>query len=281
MIKIKFSLISLLSSALIILVTSGSAMSAMNAKEIMARNEDRRKIDDVYSKAVLTTGGGGGQERVKQFNWWRKLNEDQVHFNTFTRFELPAEVRGEGILFLEHDSVTTEILMYLPNFKKTRRVEGQQQSGSFMGSEFSYSDIATPHLEDYQYRFLRHEPCPVGQDLPADGAAAVSCAVVEAIPVSDELKERTGYSKILNWVRSDNDMVAQAEYTNAEGALFKRMNATEIKNVDPKKNKWMSHQLRIVNLKSGRFTSLQMSQVKVNQGIKDAIFTQQNLSQGH
>src|SRR5687767_13892481 len=105
-----------------------NAYADPSAKEIMTKNEEARKIDEIQADAVLVTGGGGGQERVKKFTWWKKLTSDKVHFNTLTRFHQPAEIRGEGILFLERENNENEVLMYLPNFKKIRRVESQQQS---------------------------------------------------------------------------------------------------------------------------------------------------------
>jgi len=258
-----------ITALLIALPAASSAFAALSAKDIMTKNEEARQINDVKSSAVLTTGGGGSPERVKSFTWWRKLTDDKIHFNTLTRFHAPAEIRGEGILFLERGD-QNEVMMYLPNFKKIRRVESQQQSGSFMGSEFSYSDIATPHVDDYTYKLLKEEPCP--------GETGIKCHVIESTPATEAIKERTGYSKSVHWIRSDNFMGVKGEHHDAEGNLWKKLEASEIKEVDPAKHKWMSHRIRIENAKNGRFTLMQFSGVKVNQGIPDSTFTQQNLA---
>lgn len=247
--------------------------AALTANEIMDRNEDARKINDVYSNARLVTGGAEQTERVKEFIWWRKLRADHLRFNTLTRFKLPAEIKGEGILFLEQDKDQNEVLMYLPAFKKIRRVESQQQSGSFMGSEFSYSDIAMPHASDYEHTLIRQENCGTGPELKG-----LMCYVVESKPATEEVRSRTGYSSTRAWVRSDNFMLAKAEYKNLEGELIKKLEASEIKVVDAAQKKWMAHSLRIENTKNGHFTLLQFRQVKVNQGIEDSIFTNQNLA---
>jgi hypothetical protein len=252
---------------------SGAAQASLSAAEIMNRNEDVRRVNDVYSSARLVTGGTGMTERVKEFIWWRKLKEDGTRFNTLTRFKLPAEIKGEGILFLEQDQDKNEVLMYLPAFKKIRRVESQQQSGSFMGSEFSYSDIAMPHSSDYKHQLVKEENCGTSQELKG-----ISCFVIESLPVSDDVRERTGYSSTRAWVRADNFMVAKAEYKNLEGELSKRLEASEVKMVDTVKKKWMAHSLRIENVKNGHFTSLQFRQVKANQGIENAVFTTNNLA---
>lgn len=248
--------------------------AGLSAKEIMTKNEEVRRLRDLESSAELNTGGGGSPDRAKSFTWSRKLTADGVHNNTLTRFYAPAEVRGESILFLERTDSENEVMLYLPAFKKIRRVESQQQSGSFMGSEFSYSDIATQHVDDHTYKMLGEEKCPTSQ------GGGLKCSMIETKPARDSVKERTGYSKTVVWVRTDNFMVVQGEYYDLDGALFKRMQAQEIREIDPKEHKYFAHDLKIENLKTGRHTRLQFSKVRVNQGIADSIFTQQNLSKG-
>jgi outer membrane lipoprotein-sorting protein len=255
----------------VVLATMDSARAgSLSARDIMVRNEDARKIADVTSNATLTTGGPDTAEKVKQFTWWRKLSSDGVHFNTLTRFREPAEVRGEGILFHEREGDQNDIHMYLPAFKKIRRVESQAQSGSFMGSEFSYGDIATPHVDDYKYELVK-------ENAPCDGKKA-QCYLIQSTPANDDIKERTGYSKTQQWLRKDNFMAVQGEYYDADGNLWKKLKASGIHEVDPTKHKWMSYDIRIDNAKNGRFTTLKFTDVKVNAGIPDSTFTQQNLA---
>jgi hypothetical protein len=245
---------------------------ALSGKEIMTRNEEARKVNEFEARSKLSTGNNkDSSSKIKEFSFWRKVQPDGVHNSTFTRFHSPAEVRNEGILIVENGSGKNDVLLYLPAYKKIRRVESQQQSGSFMGSVFSYSDIATPHVDEYQYSVLKDESCPTKE------AVFIKCHVVEAVPANDDVKERTGYTKSVAWVRQDNFMVVKGEYYNLEGTLFKRLEANEIKLVDPKGKKWLSHLLFIENLKTGDFTRLEFSKVKVNGGIPNAIFTQQNL----
>lgn len=258
------------------LIVSGIILTALvlsisahadSAVDIMKKNEDVRKVKDVTSSATLITGLKGS-ERTKKFTWWRKLTSDGTHFNTFTRFHEPAEIKNEGILFLEHESDNADVFLYLPTFKKIRRVERSSQSGSFMGSEFSYADIATPHFDDYTFKFIKDEEC----------APKVTCSVIEATPKREETKERTGYSKTIQWVRKDNFMVQKAENFGIDGSLYKKITASDITEVDTKDHKWMSLTVKIENLKNSKYTELKFLNVKANQGIDDAIFTQNNLS---
>lgn len=244
----------------------------LTPKEIMQKNDDARRVSDFETKAKLSTGTeGGSPAKVKVFTLWRKVQTEGIHNSTLTRFHEPAEVRNEGILIVENTSGRNDVLMYLPNFKKVRRVESQQQSGSFMGSVFSYSDIATPHVEDYTYKLLKSEKCPSTE------AATIECSVIECTPANDDIKERTGYSKSVIWIRRDNFMGVHAEYYDLNNTLFKLLDASDTKIVDAKNKKWLSHFLSLTNTKTKEFTRLQFSNVKVNAGISDAIFTQQNL----
>jgi len=249
---------------------SNFSFADISGKEIMTKNEEARKVKEFQTRAKLTTGtvGDASTPKIKDFTLWRKVQPDGTHNSTLTRFHAPAEVRDEGILIIENASGKNDVLLYLPNFKKTRRVESQQQSGSFMGSVFSYSDIATPHVDDYQYKVIGTEKCT--------GDAKLMCYKIECTPSSEEIKDRTGYSKSTVWVRPDNFMVEHAEYFQ-DAKLWKVLKASEIKMVDTKNHKWLAHNLSITNQTTKEYTVLQFSEVQVDSGISDALFTQQNL----
>ncbi len=264
----KFFLISLFC------IFSASAAADLTARQIMEKHEEARKFTDQSAAAKLVTismDGGSKSEKTKEFQWWRKLQGNQVYFSTLTRFKKPAEVKNEAILFLENAGGKNDVFLYLPNFKKVRRVESQQQSGSFMNSDLSYSDMATPHVDDYQYTLSKTEKCR------SSDAKNQDCYVVDAIPSNEDVKTRTGYSKSKMWVRKDNFMVTYAEYADLEGKPLKQLTAEKIEKVDAKNNKWMALSIYMKNVKTDSSTSILFSQVKVNAGIPDATFTQQNM----
>jgi hypothetical protein len=245
--------------------------AALSAQDVMKKSEVARKLPSVIAKVKLTTGGGGSTERVKEFTWWRKLAGDSGRYNTLTRFHFPPEVKGQGILFLEHGD-QTDIQMYLPSFKKIRRVESQQQSGSFMGSEFSYSDITTSNVADYQQKMVSEkEKC-------TEGTKTFDCYVIESVPATDAVRERTGASKNVYWIRHDNFMAVKSEYYKDGDELWKTIVFDNNTEVYPKDHKWLAMNLRVENAKSKKFTTLAFSDVKVEEKVPDSTFTPQNLS---
>jgi outer membrane lipoprotein-sorting protein len=245
-----------------------AASAAEDAAAIMKRSEEARRLRDVTAAGRISTKEQDGREKVKTFTWWRKLT-DQGRFETLTRFTAPAEVRDEAILFLERDRDTNDVFLYLPTYKKVRRVESQSQSGSYMGTAFSYSDIANPHSEDYTHKLLRREPCP--------GEAAASCWVIESIPASDGVRERTGYARVVEWIHPAHYLPVKGEYYGEDGALRKRSTSARILKVDPEGGKWMAHWIAFEDLKNGRKSVLEFGEVKVNSGLPESLFTRESL----
>ena len=284
----------LVASVSAVILAVGIAQAAEpTAREIMERNDQAQRYEDLQAKASLATGGGTRKPSSKEFQWSRRLKEDGVHFETLTKFTAPAEVRDEAILFLENGD-ENEVLLYLPAFKKVRRVESQQQSGSFMASDFSYSDITAAHVSDFDHKLTKTEACP--------GTATVKCWVIESTPARDSVKERMQYSKIRTWVRQDNFMAERGEYHDLGGALVKRLALSGIKKMAGSgssgsegksgsagktgqagaagKDRFFAHQLRMERVGGagvGQFTKIDFSDVKINQGVDRSLFAKQNL----
>src|SRR5687768_1175918 len=120
-----------------------SQAAATEGREAMTNHEEARRVKHFQACAFLRSENPGGAVKEKTFTIWSKLKPDGVRYQTLTRFHTPAEVKNEAILLLENEKGENDILIYLPAYQKTRRVERSQQSSSFMGSDFSYSDITT------------------------------------------------------------------------------------------------------------------------------------------
>lgn len=246
------------------------ADAAPSGRELLEKQESARRIPSFTSKATLSTSDRGADARSKTFTWWRKLTADGIRFATLTRFSAPANIRNEAILLKERAGGDNEVLLYLPNFKKVRRVESQSQSSSFMGSVLSYADVALPHADDFSAKVLREERCP--------GADGGDCYVLEVTPSADKVKTATGYSRTIEWVRKDNYVTVGGEFYDAKGALWKKLVASDVRMVDRVNKKFLAHQLRVEDVKTGRVTVLQLGDVKTDAAIPDSVFTEQNLA---
>ncbi len=238
--------------------------AALSPIEAMRKNEEVRKFSDLKAHAVLIASGEGRKESKKEFTWWRKLMSDGTLYQTLTRFHAPAEIKNEAVLFLERPESKSEVHLYLPVYKKVRRVESQNQSSSYMGSDFSYADIATPHVDDYTYRFLPEGGCPVGGG---------QCLQIEGIPVNDAVKDRTKYAKVVTWLDTEKFTSRQMDYYDLSGELLKRLKFENIKLMDSKTNHYFSHSLTMTNLKTKGMTQIEFSEVDVKTSLTNSLFT--------
>jgi predicted RND superfamily exporter protein len=69
-------------------------------------------------------------------------------------FSAPADVKGTRFLTWNHGDREDDQWLYLPALKRVKRISGANKTGSFMGSEFSYEDVANPEVDEFRYELL-------------------------------------------------------------------------------------------------------------------------------
>jgi hypothetical protein len=244
-----------------------------SARDVMTKNADASSFASLLTSSTLTIGATGGETRSKSFTLWRKLASDGVHHRTLTRFVAPAEIRGEGVLFDERTNGQNEVLLYLPRYKKVRRVEAQAQRSSFMGSSFSYADMttmATRAIDDHKHEMLKTEPCP--------GDVHASCFVVASAAANETVKANHGYAKKTTWVRSSDFQTMQTELYDVDGVLWKRIGFSDFREVDLANHRAMAYFVRVDDLKAKRFSTMKVERADVAKPIDDGMFNEQSLS---
>ncbi len=69
----------------------------------------------------------------------------------------PKDDRGVAFLKIEHNNKDDEMRMWLPAFKKVRRISSKRKGDAFMGSDLSYEDLTSRDLNEYTYKRLDDE----------------------------------------------------------------------------------------------------------------------------
>lgn len=133
----------------------------------------------------------------------------------------PADVRGTAFLAYEWDDQRRddENWLYLPQLKRVKRLATSDQSGYFLGSDFTYADVSGLDMEDFDHRFEQSE------------ADAEGLVIVESVPKSgiyDKIVEKYGYLKVQFWVDIKKKLVKKAKYWLKEGHREKYFLASEI-----------------------------------------------------
>jgi hypothetical protein len=177
-------------------------------------------------------------------------------------FDSPADVKGTILLTHTHKDAEDDQWLFLPALNRIRRIAAQNKSGSFMGSEFSYEDIAAQELEKYTYKWLRDEVYD-GND----------CYVVERYPVD---QRNSGYLREVVWLGKDQYRTWKVDYYDRKDTLLKTLVIKGYRHYEGAF--WRAHEMNMVNHQTGKSTQLIWSDFAFRTGLKDADFDRQILT---
>lgn len=265
----------------------------LSGRDVMLQHEKARLFEDLQAEARLFTQNKDRKKREKTFTFYRKKagkGEFGIRYNTLTRFHTPKEVTGEGILFLEQEDGKNEITLYLSKLKSLRRVETQNQSDSFMGSDLSYTDLATQKVDDFKYessvtskdcsQLINRSSAPPFSEAPIsiafDDHEKGKCYLVRMEALRDEVETRMNAKNLESVVSADTFMIYETRYYDSTQKVFKRVRSGQFASLPDKT--YFPGKVYVENLKKSSFTLLEFSNVKGNSGIKASVFTKQNLS---
>jgi len=143
---------------------------------------------------VLVNAQGDRTERRLSL----ELREDLADGNqSRIEFDWPENVRGTILLTHAHKAGEDDQWLYLPASKRTRRISAGHKSGSFMGSEFTYEDLAPPVASKYAHTRM-----------PDGTAGERPCFQLERRPRT----EGSGYSRQLVWLDEEYLVPLKVEY---------------------------------------------------------------------
>ncbi len=172
-----------------------------------------------------------------------------------TAFLSPANVKGTVLLTHGHKSRDDDQWIYLPALKRDKRILSSGQTGSFLGSEFSFEDMRSPVIEKYTYRFIRTEKI-----------RGFDCFVVERIP----LDKKSGYKKQLVWLDKAELRLHKIEFFDRR---MKHSKTFEAKGYKAYKSKyWRPMSISMSNLKNGRSTLITYSGYNFKLELSDTDF---------
>lgn len=171
-------------------------------------------------------------------------------------FDEPRDVKGTGFLVHAHKFESDEQWLYLPALKRVKRISSSKQSGSFMGSEFSYEDLGAVEVEKYTYRYLHDEPC-----------GDLQCAVLERVPVNPD----SGYSRHLVWYDREELRIQQVQYFDRRDSHLKTMTLENYEKY--LENYWQASKVSMVNHLTGKSTDMIWTDLEFKTDLDEGDFT--------
>ncbi|MFC3853720.1 outer membrane lipoprotein-sorting protein [Salinispirillum marinum] len=253
------------------MVAGGTQAQTLTAQEIMERVDTRYTGDSSVSRAQLILVDRNNRERVRDLRLLTLEEEGVTKGVTF--FLSPTDVAGTAYLSYDYDASDDEAWLYLPALKQVRRVAAGDRSGSFMGSDFTYSDLNGTTLEWYDYRLLSDSEV-------VDGAPAW---LIESTPkpeFRDRVLAETGYERSHLWIRQDNFVQVQGQIWVARGGRVKYFSARDLEEID---GIWTAKRIQMITTRNGNrehASVFQIHDVRYNEHNDPALFTTQAMQQG-
>ncbi|NIP80570.1 MAG: outer membrane lipoprotein-sorting protein, partial [Gemmatimonadetes bacterium] len=119
--------------------------AAQDGQQILARVDSTLAApEDMVATQRMTLVDRDGREQVRTLRMYQKGPDRRM-----ARFIEPAEVRDVGFLRLAED----QMYLYLPAFRRVRRIASSIKHEDFMGTDLSYEDLARTRFGD-DYRAM-------------------------------------------------------------------------------------------------------------------------------
>lgn len=240
---------------------SGLLAAQPSGREIMNRVDALPGPKDMVTKLKMTlisNRGGKVRQRSRELTTYERNYEDEKFVSkSLIRFSQPAEVRGTGFLNWDRrGNRNDDQWLYLPALKKVKRIQAREQSKNFLGTDFTYEDLAGRSLDadDYEY-------------LGADLYRGTECYKVKAVPKD----KNTAYSARIIWVDKENWLMKRVEFFDRRG---NRLKILELPDHVKNGKYWTATTLIMENVRTGHKTLMQVLSVAYDQGLKDDLFTE-------
>ena len=233
-----------------------AATNTLTGREIIEKVDEAVVADDAILLMTMTLTNDRGESLVRGMWSWK-----QGTAKTALVFVEPEDVKGTAFLTIQgDDGAEDEMSLYLPSLDLTKRIDADSKSQNFMGSDFTYDDMGERNIDAYDYTLLREETYN-GQHV----------LVVEGVAINPQ---DAGYSKLVSWIRDDIWMPVQVEYYDLREALEKVQTNSRIEEID---GYWAVTKMEMENVQTNHSTIVEMTQIELNTGVPEEVFTSAGL----
>jgi outer membrane lipoprotein-sorting protein len=228
---------------------AGGAAYASQANQVLANVDaavNGQKDQDFSCRLVLIDKSG--KESTRETVSLQKGTDKRL-----IKFLSPSDQKGIGLLSLPDDVM----YLYMPAFKKTRRIASHVKNGKFAGTDFTYEDLeAKKYVEKWQPTIIKE-----------DG----SSVTLELKPLPNV---QTDYSKMVMQVQLSNNYPVKTEMYDKSGKLFKALTRSNIEKIG---DYYISKEMMMEDLISGHKSKMIFDNIKFDSGLSDEKFTERYL----
>ena len=228
-----------------------SLIFSQSGDEVAAMMASREAPSDIKSTLVMTLKDKRGNSLESTLiSHSKDAGKKQMIW-----FVSPPKDRGISLYKIESDVEKDIMKMWLPAFKKVRKISSKKKTESFMNSDLTFEDLYNRSLNDFTY------------DLEVIDDTTY---VLTSYPKQDL---KSSYSKHVSWVDKRNLLIMKEESYNSKGQLSKtkEIKYTNIEGFD------LVEEINVIDVKLKHETHLKFTEMRINTGIEDKSFHEMNL----
>jgi len=232
--------------------------------EIVERARELRSPLKLEASFTMTLTSKSGDKRVlKVLAYQKKISENRE--DRLFIFTFPPSIEGTGLLVHSYfDGDDDKMWMYLPAVGRIKRIAMETSGrGYFMGSDFTYNDLLTTSMKEYNYE-LTGEKIISGH----------SCYVIDVQGKTKDIRKKYGYSREVQYIRKSDLVLMKVIFYDMAGDLLKEFTVNEIRRIG--KYLYPSN-VKMENLQTGHKSEIVFDKLGVPDDISDRYFTQRYL----
>ena len=217
--------------------------------------DEKEQPKDLFNRTSMVLTNSKGKSRMNaMISKSTDRNKRQIIW-----FLEPKDDKGVAFLKIEHDNGNDEMRIWLPAFKKVRRISSSRKSDSFMGSDLSYEDMTSRELHENSYNRLDDEIVNGNE-----------CYVLEIVP---NMKANSSYSKHISWIIKDGLIGLKEESYDKRGELKKKKEFQYRK----LKEYHVMERIYVDDVQKNHTTEITFTDIQVDTGIDKNLFQEKNL----
>lgn len=237
-----------------------AAFGALSGRDVIVKMKDAQECGKDATAAwrmVLATKRGDEVTRTL-VNYRKRSNKEES--KTLIFFREPEDVAGTGLLVHSRAGNDSQWL-YLPDLGRVRQINASAHGESFMGTDFTYSDLGDTEVDERSHQLVAEEEM--------EGESTYK---VESVP-----KEATTYSKVVTWVSRATFLPVRVDYYDTAGTLLKTGRFRDVRRVNDVPQPFA---IEMRNVQTGHRTQLSLLELTCDPGLEDELFTERHLTRG-
>ena len=243
-----------MSRLLAVCLLAASFAVAQEPRQIMEEVQRRQRSESQRYEGTLEVIGNGNRIATKRWVF------DRIgafgNSKGMLRFTVPAEVKGVGLLIVNHTDRASDQWLWRPNIGREQRIALQDRSTRFFGTDFSFEDLEERDVAQFDYKLLGDEK--------------------DTWKLQSTPRKSSQYTYGYLWVKKDNYTIVKVESYNKKGLV----RVIDYWDFELAKGIWTARTIEVADVTRNSRTTLKYDKLEYNLPMKDGDFTLDALRRG-